>query len=66
MLGVAVWGMLMLSSLTGVSVLRGAIAGCFGVLIGTVGMNTAGFMRGTMGMPELLDGVSRVPALMAC
>lgn len=64
MLGIAIWGMLMLSSLTGVSMLRGMIAGCFGVLIGTIGMNTVGFMRGTMGIPELLDGVSKVPALM--
>jgi putative tricarboxylic transport membrane protein len=64
MLGIAVWGLLMLGSLTGVSLLRGLIAGFLGVLIGTVGMNTAGYMRGTMGIPELLDGVSPVPALM--
>jgi putative tricarboxylic transport membrane protein len=64
MLGVTVWGLLMLGSLTGVSLLRGLIAGFFGVLIGTVGMNTAGYMRGTMDIPELLDGVAHVPALM--
>lgn len=64
MLGVASWGMLMLGSLTGVSLLRGMIAGCFGVLIGTIGMNTAGYLRGTAGIGELLDGVPRVPALM--
>jgi TctA family transporter len=38
-------------------------AAAFGVLLGTVGMNTAGFIRGTMGVPELLDGVSPVPAM---
>lgn len=64
MLGITVWGLLMLGSLTGVSLLRGMIAGVFGVLIGTVGMNTAGYLRGTMDIPELLDGVSKVPALM--
>lgn len=64
MLGVAVWGLMMLGSLTGVSLLRGMIAGCFGVLIGTVGMNTAGYLRGAMDIPELLDGVPKVPALM--
>ena len=64
MLGVASWGILMLGSLTGVSLLRGLIAGCFGVLIGTIGMNTIGYLRGTMGIPELLDGVPKVPALM--
>lgn len=64
MLGIAVWGLLMLGSLTGVSLLRGMIAGSFGVLLGTIGMNTAGYLRGTMGIPELLDGVPKVPALM--
>ncbi len=64
MLGIAIWGMLMLGSLTGVSLLRGMIAGIFGVLIGTVGMNTAGYLRGAMDIPELLDGVPKVPALM--
>ncbi len=64
MLGITVWGLLMLGSLTGVSLLRGMIAGVLGVLIGTVGMNTAGYLRGTMDIPELLDGVSKVPALM--
>jgi putative tricarboxylic transport membrane protein len=64
MLGVAVWGLMMLGSLTGVSLMRGMIAGCFGVLIGTVGMNTAGYLRGAMDIPELLDGVPKVPALM--
>jgi putative tricarboxylic transport membrane protein len=64
MLVIAVWGLLMLGSLTGVSMLRGMIAGVLGILIGTVGMNTAGYMRGTMDIPELLDGVSKVPALM--
>jgi putative tricarboxylic transport membrane protein len=33
------------------------------VLIGTVGMNTAGYMRGTMGIPWLLDGVPTIPAM---
>jgi putative tricarboxylic transport membrane protein len=64
MLGIAIWGMLMLGSLAGASLVRGLLAGVLGLLIGTVGMNTAGYMRGTMGVPQLLDGVSAVPALM--
>jgi putative tricarboxylic transport membrane protein len=64
MLGVAIWGLMMLGALTGVSLLRGMIAGVFGVLIGTIGMNTAGYLRGAMDIPELLDGVPKVPALM--
>lgn len=64
MFGVALWGMLMIGSLTGPSMLRGFIAGGLGVLIGTIGMNTVGFIRGTMDIPDLLDGVSPIPALM--
>ena len=64
MFGVALWGMLMIGSLTGPSMLRGFVAGGLGVLIGTIGMNTVGFIRGTMDIPDLLDGVSPIPALM--
>ena len=64
MFAVAIWGLLLLGSLGGRYVSRGLFAVVFGVLIGTVGMNTAGFIRGTMGIPELLDGVSIVPAML--
>ncbi len=40
---------------------RACIAGVFGLLLGTVGMNTAGYMRGTMGIPWLLDGIPHHP-----
>ena len=46
---IAVWGLLLLGSLSGNSLPRGLLAGVFGVLLGTIGMNTAGFIRGTMG-----------------
>lgn len=61
---VAIWGMLLLGSLAGDNMARGLLAGVFGVLLGTVGMNTAGFVRGTMGVPWLLDGVPTIPAMM--
>ena len=61
---VAVWGMLLLGSLAGPNMARGLLAGVFGVLLGTVGMNTAGFVRGTMGVPWLLDGIPTIPAMM--
>jgi putative tricarboxylic transport membrane protein len=64
MFAIAVWGMLLLGSLAGDKVSRGLLAGVFGVLLGTVGMNTAGYIRGTMGIPWLLDGVPVVPAMM--
>jgi putative tricarboxylic transport membrane protein len=63
-LGIGLWGLLMIGSLTGTSWLRGLFAGALGVLIGTVGMNTVGHYRGTWGIPELYDGVSLIPALM--
>lgn len=64
MFAIATWGMLLLGSLSGESVPKGLLAGVFGVLIGTIGMNTAGYVRGTMGVPWLLDGVPVIPAMM--
>jgi putative tricarboxylic transport membrane protein len=64
MFAIAVWGMLLLGSLAGNSVWRGLLAGVFGVLLGTIGMNTAGYVRGTMGVPWLLDGIPTIPAMM--
>lgn len=61
---IGIWGLLLLGSLGGTYVSRGLLAVAFGILLGTVGMNTAGFIRGTMGMPELLDGISTVPAML--
>jgi putative tricarboxylic transport membrane protein len=63
MFAVAIWGMLLLGSLGSAYVTRGLLAAAFGVLLGTVGMNTAGYVRGTMGLPNLLDGISPVPAM---
>lgn len=60
---VAIWGMLLLGSLGSRYVTRGLLAAALGILIGTVGMNTAGYIRGTMGIPSLLDGVSTIPAM---
>lgn len=61
---IAIWGMLLLGSLAGTYVVRGLLAGTFGLLLGTVGMNTAGYIRGTVGVPWLLDGIPVVPAMM--
>jgi putative tricarboxylic transport membrane protein len=61
---VAVWGLMLLGSLAGDSLPRGLLAGLFGVLLGTVGMNTAGYIRGTVGQPWLLDGIPVIPAMM--
>jgi putative tricarboxylic transport membrane protein len=64
MFAVAIWGLMLLGALAGTSIWRGLLAGVFGILLGTVGMNTAGYIRGTMGVPWLLDGVPTIPAMM--
>ncbi|CAA0088667.1 Uncharacterised protein [Starkeya nomas] len=63
MFAVAIWGMLLLGSLGSTYISRGLLAAAFGILLGTVGMNTAGFTRGTMGIPVLLDGIAPIPAM---
>lgn len=64
MLLVALWGLTMIAALGGKRLSRGLIAGGFGLLLGTVGMNTSGYVRGTMDIPFLLDGIPVVPAMM--
>ncbi len=63
MLLVAIWGLILLGSLGSQYVTRGLLAAAFGLLLGTVGMNTAGYMRGTMGLPMLMNGISPIPAM---
>jgi putative tricarboxylic transport membrane protein len=63
MFAVAVWGMLLLGSLGTKYATRGFLAASIGVLLGGIGMNTAGFVRATFGFPELLNGIAPVPAM---
>jgi putative tricarboxylic transport membrane protein len=63
MFAVALWGLVLLGSLGSEYVTRGILAAIFGILLGTVGMNTAGYIRGTMGIPYLLNGISPIPAM---
>ena len=64
MVVVALWGLTLIAVLRGRNVLRGLIAGFIGVLLGTIGLSSAGVLRSTMGMTELLDGVPVVPAIL--
>jgi len=64
MFAIAIWGMLLLGSLAGDKVTRGLLAGVFGLLMGTIGINTAGHLRGTMGVIWLYDGIPVIPAMM--
>jgi putative tricarboxylic transport membrane protein len=63
MFAVALWGLVLLGSLGSEYVTRGILAAVFGILLGTIGMNTAGYLRGTLGIPNLLDGISPIPAM---
>jgi putative tricarboxylic transport membrane protein len=60
---VAVWGMMLIGSLAGASIARGLLAGSLGLLLGTVGMNTAGHIRNPLELPWLFDGVPVIPAM---
>jgi putative tricarboxylic transport membrane protein len=63
MAAIAIWGMVLLGSLGGTSLSRGLFAAGLGLLLGTVGMNTAGYLRGTANIPALLDGIPTIPAM---
>ena len=63
MLIVSIWGLTLIARLRGRHLSRGLLAGVFGLLLGTVGMSAQGAARGTFGIPDLLDGVPFVPAI---
>jgi putative tricarboxylic transport membrane protein len=60
---VILWGITMIGGLSSGSMLKGLISGLFGLLIGTIGYSEAGVARGTFGIPNLLDGVPAIPAM---
>jgi putative tricarboxylic transport membrane protein len=62
---IALWGLSLIAILSGKNIMKGLLVGVIGVLLGTVGMNAMGTMRGTMGSMHLLAGISTVPAMMA-
>jgi putative tricarboxylic transport membrane protein len=54
-------GMTLVISLVGESMVKGLIAGAFGIFLGTIGMDpTTGIERFSYGIPTLLDGLSFV------
>lgn len=59
-----VFALSMLASMSGRSSVRNLIAGCFGVLISTVGLHlTTGVERFTFGVTALTEGINFVPIL---
>ncbi len=60
----AVFGLTIISSMSGDSLLKGFIAMLIGLLIKTVGLDPfTGGERFTFGIPELMEGISFIPAL---
>ncbi len=60
----AVFGLSMIASISGRSILKGIISGTFGLLLATVGFDPVlGIPRYTFGISDLSDGVSFIPAL---
>jgi putative tricarboxylic transport membrane protein len=58
-------GMVVLSFLTGESMVRSLMMACFGIVLGTVGTDTvSGSTRFTFGLTELMDGIGLVPLVM--
>ncbi|MBQ9562454.1 MAG: tripartite tricarboxylate transporter permease [Lachnospiraceae bacterium] len=60
---VAIFGLTIVGSLAD-NVLKGVFSGLFGILLGTIGTNTNGIVRGTMGSVFLMDGIPEIPALL--
>lgn len=60
----AIFGLTVIGSLTSGSIVKGLMAGAFGLLFGTVGVDiNLGFPRFTFGFFQLQSGISLVPAM---
>lgn len=60
----AIFGLTVIASVSSGSIVKGLIAGAFGLLIGTVGVDiNIGFPRFTFGLFQLEGGISLVPAM---
>lgn len=62
--GLAIFGLSIIISISGNSILKGLIAGFFGMLIATIGLDPmAGFPRFTFGLMDLFEGPAFIPTL---
>ena len=61
---VAFFGLTMMVSVSGKSVIKGLLTGFIGLIISTIGLDSLqAFKRYTLGSPLLLDGISFVPVM---
>ncbi|MGG4606287.1 tripartite tricarboxylate transporter permease [Paenalcaligenes sp. Me131] len=63
MVMIVLWGLALIATLNDSTVLKGLLAGAFGLLLSQVGMSSTGTMRATLGTPYLIDGIAVVPAM---
>lgn len=62
--GVAIFGLTILSSLSGDNMLKGLISGLFGLLLAATGTDVfSGSLRFTMGRPEMIEGFNLIPVM---
>lgn len=65
MLALTIFGIAMVSALSGNAPLRGIVAACFGILVGMIGTNAqTGQMRWTADLLYLQDGIPLVPVIL--
>lgn len=63
MVVIALWGLTLIATLRGKYILRGLLAGSFGLVLSCFGFSLTGVQRGTFGSIYLMDGISIVPAM---
>lgn len=63
MLLLMLWGLTLIAVLRGRYMSRSLLSGFFGILLATIGLSPRDVMRGTFDLPELLDGVPVVAAM---
>ena len=59
----ALFGLTIIGSLSNESMIKGLIAGVFGLMVALIGMSNNGYVRYTFGIFELNSGIDFVPAL---
>ncbi len=63
MLLLMLWGLTLIAALRGRYISRSLVSGLIGILIATIGLSPRDVIRGTFNLPQLLDGVPVVPAM---
>lgn len=59
-------GITMIASLSEGMFVKGMLVGCFGLILGCVGMSASANIRGSLGFYELADGIPILPMLLGC